>query len=667
VLSRWFARPLRIVDRVLIDSDLYARGLLDPRKVVEEKVRLGFNAEHFSISIRGEDALAHLRQVEEYVRVAHERGLRVFVYFNVHWCSVDALREHPDWFQVDWSGRVINDVYGSGVMPCVNSEGWRAYSYEVIRAIAKTGADGVFLDGPVFHLRGCYCEACKGRFQERYGGGMPRKGDLSDPRHRLLVEFQEDSLVDYLRGAYLVAKEAGGEDFALYMNGATPAPSWANGRDNVKLSRYQDLVGAEGGFEYYDLTSSPYYKCGLTAKLLEAQAPDKLRVVFIAAKHAPWNRETLTPAELKLRCAEALANGASYWVGYTHPDPELDGAIREVNSWVERLGEHLECTRSHARVGLYWSKSTANFYGGTVPMSDFTGREVRVERDYMKSFLGAYELLLETYTPFKLVVGPHQLEGLDLLILPNVACMSDGEIAAVARFVERGGIVIASFETSLYDEWGEPRGDFGLAEVMGVRYLGVDDYGSFENYIEVDGELLPAYTHPVIVEPITAEPRGRISENTRGFYQAIRMTRYPSLTLNRYGRGALAYFAGDFFANFRRYRFKSYLRLLARLVDELRPGLRVDLEPSLLVDVTLRARGRELLFHLVNFTWGVNRPVRQVARVANLRIELPFSVEGATPLVNEGASVSVEASGSGAYLVLSELREYEVLALSGAI
>ena len=663
--NQWFRKPLRIIDRTWIDVKLYGKGGFDPARVAEEKARLGFNAEHFSLCTTGENAHAQLRDVERYVEEAHRRGIRVFVYLNVHWYKKTALQEHPEWFQVDWVGKVIDDVYGNGVMPCVNNAEWRQYTYDVIRGIARAGADGVFLDGPVFHLRGCYCKACKEKFQKRYGVEMPRKGELSDPRHRLLVEFQEDSLAEYLRGAYEAAKEAGGEGFAVYMNGANPAPNWANARNNVKLSRYQDLVGAEGGFEYYNLSLSPYYKCGLTAKLLEAQAPDKPRVVFIAAKHSPWNRETLTPAELKLRCAETLANGANYWIGYAYPDRELDEAIREVNSWVERGEEFLEDTRPYARVGLYWSQSTANFYGGEVPMSDFTGKEIKVSRDYMKSFLGAYETLLETHTPFKLVTGPEQLKGLDLLVLPNVACMSSREAEAVKKFVESGGNVLASHETSLYNEYGERLEDFALGEAMGVKYLGIEDYGRFENYVEVEGEWLPAYTYPVMVEPVTAEPRGRIAGNTRGFYQEIRLTQYPSLTVNRYGKGTFTYFAGDFFANYKRYRFKSYLRLMTKLLDGCSSGLRITMEPDLLVDVTLRSQGDRLLLHLVNFTSGLGRPVRNVAKIRNLKIQLPFPVQEARPIVNLNASVELKQRGEETQVALSELDVYEVLVLGG--
>src|SRR5262249_4227411 len=56
--------------------------------------------------------------------------------------------------------------------------------------------------------------------------------------------------------------------------------------------------------------------------------------------------------------------------------------------------------------------------------------------------------------------------------LPNLACMTEAQAASVRRFAERGGGVLASGQTSLYDEWGDPRREFLLAELLGVRETG---------------------------------------------------------------------------------------------------------------------------------------------------------------------------------------------------
>jgi len=457
-LVSWVGRwPLKIIDTILIDSENFRKGMFDPAKSAAWKVELGFNSEHFSPAVKAYERLGELKGVlEDYLREARKRGLRVFVYLNGHWADVSQLKAHPDWFQVDYSGKVIDDVYGRGLMPCVNSPGWRESSYSLMEEVAELGPGGIFLDGPVFHVRGCYCRWCRSAFEERYGIEPPRKGDLADPRHPQLVGFQKESLASYMRGAYEVVKSVNPE-VAVYMNGQPPGPAWATGRDNEILSRYQDLVGAEGGFEYYNLFETPVFKPGLTAKLLEAQAPGKPRVVFIAANHRPWCRELLTPAELLNRCAQTLANGAFYWIGITWWSGKLAEAVRRANSWVDAAGDLLVGTRDASSVAIYWSQSTCDYYGGEVPVSDFTGETKRVARDYLKSVYGAYEMLLRLGVPFKLATSPRQLDGVEVLIVPNAAYLSDEEAEGLRDFVEKGGVLVASFETGLYGPRGAAR------------------------------------------------------------------------------------------------------------------------------------------------------------------------------------------------------------------
>ena len=59
-------------------------------------------------------------------------------------------------------------------------------------------------------------------------------------------------------------------------------------------------------------------------------------------------------------------------------------------------------------------------------------------------------------------------KNLSVLILPNIGAMTDAQIDAVRRFVKAGGALIASGQTSLFDEWGDPRPDFALADLFGV-------------------------------------------------------------------------------------------------------------------------------------------------------------------------------------------------------
>jgi hypothetical protein len=59
-----------------------------------------------------------------------------------------------------------------------------------------------------------------------------------------------------------------------------------------------------------------------------------------------------------------------------------------------------------------------------------------------------------------------------LLILPNLGALSDAQCEALRQHVNRGGSLLATGATSLYNEWGDARPDYGLADVFGVHASG---------------------------------------------------------------------------------------------------------------------------------------------------------------------------------------------------
>ena len=656
--------PLKIIaGRVFYHKKLCEEGKFDPKEIIKSKVNLGFNAEHFSIDAKG-ISISKLKEIlPEYLKVANEYNFKVFIYVNVHWYDLSGLKEHPDWFQVDYNGKIITDVYGKGLMPCVNSPGWRKFSIDNIAEIAKLNPHGIFLDGPLFHPRGCYCKYCVEKFRARYGIDPPIKGNLQDRNHLKLVEFQQDSMAEYMREVYERVKEVN-EKVLVYMNGEKVRPNWATGRDNLKLVKYQDLIGAEGGFEYYNLLESPFFNCSMTAKFLEAQAPNKPRVIFIAAKHSPWNHEALTPAELKLRCAQTLANGAYYWIGYTCEDPELEKAMKEINSWIDGNEEYFIDTENIAKIGLYWSQLTANVYGGEVPVSDFTGRTIRFVKDYLKSFIGAYELLLRVQQPFKIIVKPEQIKELDILILSNVACLEEYEVHAIKEFVNKGGVLITSFETSLYTKYGEKCNNFILSELFGVDYLGIEEYNGFENYMVFEnGRYMPCYTYVVKTKIKEGKTIAYLTENTKGWYQPLVISQYPAIVENKYGKGKVIYFAGNVFQTFANYKFKSYINFFKNLIKDNSNKI-IETNAPLSIEINLRKKQNIIELHLVNFTSELMRPIVNIIPLHNLTFNLDISnVKEVFNIINKNAEVKWRYSNSKLTISLSELREYEVVIL----
>src|SRR5260370_10190291 len=89
---------------------------------------------------------------------------------------------------------------------------------------------------------------------------------------------------------------------------------------------------------------------------------------------------------------------------------------------------------------------------------------------------GMYYGLLEGRFLFDFVdegkLGPEDLAKYSALLLPNSALLSDEQCLQLRSYVNAGGSLLATFETSLYNERNEQRPEFGLADVFGIRKNG---------------------------------------------------------------------------------------------------------------------------------------------------------------------------------------------------
>ena len=128
-----------------------------------------------------------------------------------------------------------------------------------------------------------------------------------------------------------------------------------------------------------------------------------------------------------------------------------------------------------------------------------------------------YHALIEARMPFEML-HDRTLDTagrFKLLLLPNIAALSDEQCAQIRRFVENGGSVLATYETSLYDENGSAAPDFGLADVFGVSWRKTLDGPIPNSYLRVeesgrrhpvmkgfeDAELLINGTYQLEVQP----------------------------------------------------------------------------------------------------------------------------------------------------------------------
>jgi hypothetical protein len=147
------------------------------------------------------------------------------------------------------------------------------------------------------------------------------------------------------------------------------------------------------------------------------------------------------------------------------------------------------------------------------------------------------------------------------LLLPNVAMLSDRQCGQIRDYVHSGGSLMASFETSLYDQNLKQRADFGLADLLSISkaedVIGTNGnayYGRMERTHPVlagfaNTNWLPGAQNRVPLKPeqnsiLTVVP-GFVQYPPELAYPPVPHTDEPAITLRETGSSRLAYFPGD--------------------------------------------------------------------------------------------------------------------------
>jgi hypothetical protein len=178
---------------------------------------------------------------------------------------------------------------------------------------------------------------------------------------------------------------------------------------------------------------------------------------------------------------------------------------------------------------------------------------------------GLYDALLSGRFAFDYVhedrLDPERLNKYRALLLPNVAMLSDRQCQQIRDYAYSGGSVMASFETSFYDENMKKRTEFGLSDLLGINKAG-DVVGTNGNAcysrIERQHEILSGFADtnwipgsqnrlPIkpVQNPVLTVVPGFVQYPPELAYPPASHTDEPAIVLREVGESRIAYFPGD--------------------------------------------------------------------------------------------------------------------------
>ncbi len=187
---------------------------------------------------------------------------------------------------------------------------------------------------------------------------------------------------------------------------------------------------------------------------------------YLLSHGNPYGKDSFPPAEILRRMMLTLTYGAAPSIAVGQPG-HLQPALYRCLDEVQQRRPWLTHKRPEPWGALVMSDNTRNFYGRSAGL---------VEERYLASVFGAFRAAVEMHLPVAVIndwnLNPQDLAPYQVLILPNTACLDEAQCAAIRQFVERGGGLVASLDASLFNEFGDPRDNFALADLFGVDFRG---------------------------------------------------------------------------------------------------------------------------------------------------------------------------------------------------
>jgi hypothetical protein len=390
----------------------------------------------------------------ELASAARTDGLVVVARMDSNRAHEDFYRAHPDWFAVDAQGK---PYLNTGLyVACVNSPYYDEYIPSVLREIIERSHPEGFADNNWNGLGRdniCYCGNCTRKFSALAGSPVPQQKNWDDPVYRKWIQWNYARRVEIWDLFNHVTREAGGPDCLwIGMNSGSISGQARAFRDMKAIGERSALVLLD---HQARSDASGFQSNAQAGKLLHGLIGwDKLIPESMSMYQNARNQFRLSSKpthEAQLWMLDGFAGGIQPWwhhIGAYQEDRRMLHTAEPVMRWHAANERYLVNRRPVANVGLVWSQANTDYHGRDAS-EDIVDLP---ERGWVNALVRARI----QYVPVHADHIARDAAELSVLILPDLGAMSRTQVDAVRAFVARGGALVATGESSRYDDVGDP-------------------------------------------------------------------------------------------------------------------------------------------------------------------------------------------------------------------
>ena len=435
-------------------------------------------------------------------------------------------------------------------------------------------------------------------------GRLPVRADFDDPAYVTWLEYTRDTLAE-LAGR-----------IRAFISGRRPDAA-------LILSHDPDIVFYEANNAIGRPQPLWVYGTGEFLRSTRTARPDKpVWVNSVMFLDLPYRFTPEQPGQLALYFAQTLAHGgnpSSYLVGTPErlPGTTFD-VVRDVFGFHRDNERYYTGLRSAAQVAVVSSLRSEEHYGGAEGAD-----KVRGERH------GVFRALVESHVPFDIVPdtmlageGAAAVLGrYRAVVLPNIAVLDDEQLAALDRYVEDGGGLVATYDTAGFDADGHVRKEIGLASLgaaavaerhdgpgaMRSAYLRVTapdqlPGSAVGDMLMLDRAFLDVEPRPGAVGAFGLVPPSRYGPPEKCYWDVE--TDRPGLLWHSHGTGRTAYLPWPIGALYDDLSLPEHRRILVHAIEQVSGGRQVTTDAPHHVEVVVgeQSEPHRTLVHLVNYS-----------------------------------------------------------------
>ncbi len=577
------------------------------------------------------------------IEAAHEIGVKTPIYIPVGWSDLDSS-QHPDWCVVDTEGerqfiecnddnRELSRPESKWSLLCPSGDYLTLLERLTEEACERYApVDGLFYDICFFGIT-CICPRCK--------KGMLEDG--LDPKNEADVKKYYDKVRNNLMEKLSSIVKRHNSEASVFYNGSCTSIGTDEHLSYQSMFEVEVLPTVEGEFDISNLFVRKLEKFGKDIYGMTARFPEAWGQ-FGGQK----DRESL-----KFEVASCLSMGTGVIVGdHLHPSGYMDEITYEnigyAYEYMQKYEDICLNTTRVSDVGVVWSSNISDVNSG------------------VNSFLESQSI------DFTVVTAASDLSGLRLLIVPEDAIIDNSLAAAIKKYTEDGGALIASGNAL--------KGNLDL----GIKYI--DDEVFDMDYMLPDYDIgigsspmlmhIPAYTTDGRDAGYTShvDIYKQYFKRTYGHFSGHKNTPYRTEKSNTVGiweRGNTVYFAHDVFSIYKKNGSPFLRNYIMHWVDKLYPERIVSVKGLSTVGRARLRKNEEAGYYTLHLLYAVVSKWDNCFSIddyptfynTEVTLTLPENIKSAV-LAQTGEKLEIKKSGSKSTVTVPKWEMHAIIILN---